>query len=160
MSQKTNWLSADPNNVASGDRSGSFFFEDDLAGATVNNQNYRDVVFTTPQFQMVYMCLLPGEDIPGEFPMPVDEDNGRTVRAEIHRDATQFFRVESGSALFIVNGKKVEIKDDGAVIVPSNTPHYVKNSSREVPLKMYVIYSPPEHPAERLDERQPKKGKN
>lgn len=118
------------------------FVIDNIETDTVVNTDYRRVVFTTPQFQLVYMSLEVGEDIP----------------AEVHTGTTQFFRLESGTANIVVNGRSNLVKEDSVFIVPPDTEHYVANASTQEPLKMYVIYSPPVHAAGEIDQRQPPPG--
>jgi mannose-6-phosphate isomerase-like protein (cupin superfamily) len=77
------------------------------------------------------MCLSPGEEI----------------GAEVHPNVDQFFRIEAGEAKFILDGKQERLARNGdAVIVPAGTYHNVINSSRTAQLKLYTIYSPPNHP--------------
>jgi len=105
---------------------------------TLKNKNYRKVIHTTDEQQLVLMSLNPGEDIP----------------PEIHEDTTQFFRIEQGEGIAIVN-KKVYVLENGiALTVPPNTSHYIKQIGSK-PLKLYTIYSPPEHPKNRVNVRQP-----
>ena len=81
--------------------------------------------------QLVLMCLQPGEDI-GE---------------EIHADTDQFFRIEEGDARFVFGGKEAHWEHAGdAVVVPAGTLHNVINDSPTKPLKLYTLYSPPQHP--------------
>jgi mannose-6-phosphate isomerase-like protein (cupin superfamily) len=99
---------------------------------TLNNNNFRQVLFTGKHSQLVVMSLQPGEEI------------GR----EMHADIDQFFRIEQGNAKFIFGDKKEFLASDGdAVVVPAGTYHNVINISSEKPLKLYSIYSPPVHPA-------------
>lgn len=96
---------------------------------TLTNTDYRKVIYTTPQMQLVLMSLIPGEDIPWE----------------IHEHTTQFIRVESGRAVIKIEDSKYLLKDGDAVVIPNGTRHYVKNTG-DVELKLYTLYSPPEHP--------------
>ncbi len=96
---------------------------------TKENTNFRKVLFTGPQSQLVVMSLKPGEDI-GE---------------EVHNDIDQFIRIEEGEAKVVLDGKETEIKDDWATVIPAGTRHNVINTSQEKELKLYTIYSPPEH---------------
>ena len=98
---------------------------------TLNNNNFRQVLFTGKHSQLVVMSLQPGEEI------------GR----EMHEDIDQFFRIEQGNAKFIFGDKKEFLASDDAVVVPAGTYHNVINMSSEKPLKLYSIYSPPVHPA-------------
>jgi mannose-6-phosphate isomerase-like protein (cupin superfamily) len=98
---------------------------------TLNNNYFRQVLFTGKFSQLVVMCLQPGEEI------------GR----EVHADVDQFFRIEQGHAKFIFDDKKEYLVGDGdAIVVPAGTYHNVINMSAEKPLKFYSIYNPPLHP--------------
>lgn len=104
----------------------------DIEKETLKNNYFRKVLFTGKHAQLVVMCLQPGTEIPNE----------------IHPHVDQFFRVEEGKAKFIFkNGKETHmIGDGGAIIVPAGTFHEVKNASKTKKLKLYTIYSPPNHP--------------
>ena len=98
---------------------------------TEDNQYFRQVLYTGKHAQLVVMCLKGGEEI-GD---------------EVHPDVDQFFRIEAGEAKFIFNEKEEHIAKAGdAVIVPAGTFHNVTNTSRTEPLKLYTVYSPPNHP--------------
>jgi mannose-6-phosphate isomerase-like protein (cupin superfamily) len=98
---------------------------------TLKNEYFRQVLFTGKHAQLVLMCLQPGEEIGNE----------------VHPNVDQFFRLEQGEALFVFNGKeKHAVKDAEAVIVPAGTYHNVINTSKTEKLKLYTIYSPPNHP--------------
>jgi len=97
---------------------------------TEKNKSFRKVLFTGKHAQLVLMTLQGGEEI-GE---------------EVHKTVDQFFRVEEGEATFVLNGTKKSVKEDEAIIVPGGTKHNVINASKTKPLKMYTIYSPPNHP--------------
>jgi mannose-6-phosphate isomerase-like protein (cupin superfamily) len=98
---------------------------------TLNNTYFRQVLFTAPHSQLVVMCLQPGESI-GD---------------EVHPNVDQFFRIERGEAKFIFNEKEVHLVHDGdAVVVPAGTFHNVTNTSKTELLKLYTLYSPPNHP--------------
>jgi mannose-6-phosphate isomerase-like protein (cupin superfamily) len=78
------------------------------------------------------MCLQPGEEIGNE----------------VHPNVDQFFRIEQGEARFVLNGKEEHlVRKDEAAIVPAGTFHNVVNTSKRNRLKLYTIYSPPNHPA-------------
>jgi mannose-6-phosphate isomerase-like protein (cupin superfamily) len=111
-------------------------FAIDMEDATKKNANYREVIYTDENIQIVLMGLVGGEDIP----------------FEIH-DGTQFIRVESGCGLAIVNGKEYILRDGDSITIPPRHEHYVKNDSEEI-LQLYSIYSPPEHPPDTLQEKQ------
>ena len=98
---------------------------------TLDNNYFRQVLFTGKYAQLVVMCLQPGEEI-GD---------------EVHNTVDQFFRIEGGEAKFIFNETESHIVKDGdAVIVPAGTYHNVINASKTVKLKLYTLYSPPNHP--------------
>jgi len=95
--------------------------------AAKENNNFRKVLYTAKNSQLVVMSLKPREDI-GE---------------EIH-ELDQFLRIEAGNGRVILNEKEYEINDGFAVVVPAGTKHNVINTG-EVDLKLYTIYSPPNH---------------
>lgn len=97
---------------------------------TERNENFRQVVFTASHSQLVVMSLKPGEDI-GE---------------EVHPDVDQFFRIEEGEGKVIIDGQESTIYEGFAVVVPAGARHNVINTSSDKPLKLYTIYSPPNHP--------------
>ncbi len=98
---------------------------------TLKNTNFREVVFTGKHAQLVVMCLKPNEDI----------------GFEVHSTVDQFFRVEEGEAKFVLAGKEHRVPAGDAVVVPAGTRHNVINASPTLPLKLYTLYSPPNHPA-------------
>lgn len=97
---------------------------------TLENEDYRRVLFTGRNTQLVLMTLRPGEEI------------GR----ETHEEHDQFIRVESGTGSVILNGEKHALEDGVAVVIPAGTEHNVINTSKSEPLRLYTLYSPPEHP--------------
>jgi len=99
---------------------------------TLKNNYFRRVLFTGKHAQLVVMCLRGGEEI----------------GSEVHPDVDQFFRIEEGKAQFVLKGKKEKhtVKDGGAVVVPARTRHNVINASKTRPLRLYTIYTPPQHP--------------
>ena len=98
---------------------------------TLSNNYFRQVLFTGKYAQLVVMCLQPGEEIGNE----------------VHDTVDQFFRIEQGEAVFFFSGKeKHQVKDGDAVIVPAGTYHNVINASKTKQLKLYTMYSPPNHP--------------
>lgn len=102
---------------------------DDIEEKTLNNSNFRKVLYTGKHMQLVVMSLKPGEDI-GE---------------EVHDTVDQFFRVEQGEAKVLIDGKEDILKEDMIVIVPAGSLHNVINNS-DIDLKLYTIYAPPNHP--------------
>ena len=98
---------------------------------TLENTYFRQVLYTAKHVQLVLMCLRPGEEI-GD---------------EVHHEVDQFFRIEQGEALFVFNEEqKRAVRDGDAVVVPAGTYHNVINMSQTAPLKLYTLYSPPNHP--------------
>ena len=98
---------------------------------TLKNAYFRQVLFTGKHAQLVVMCLQPGEAI------------GR----EMHPDVDQFFRIEQGEARFVMSETEEHLVRDGdAVVIPAGTYHNVLNASKTTPLRLYTIYSPPNHP--------------
>ena len=98
---------------------------------TLGNNYFREVLFTGKHAQLVVMCLQPGEEIGNE----------------VHPNVDQFFRLEQGEATFVFDGtEKHVVKNGDAVIVPAGTYHNVINTSKNKKLKLYTIYSPPNHP--------------
>jgi mannose-6-phosphate isomerase-like protein (cupin superfamily) len=95
---------------------------------SLENENFRQVLYTTKNIQLVVMSLKAGEDI-GE---------------EIHQ-LDQFIRCESGSGKAILDGVEHEIHDGFAIIVPSGAKHNIINNSTDKPMKLYTLYSPPNH---------------
>jgi len=102
-------------------------FHSDIEKETLDNADFRRVLFTTKNSQLVLMSIQPGEDI-GE---------------EIH-GVDQFFRFESGTGKVVAGGHDEPVKDGDSVTIPSGTRHNIINTG-EKPLKLYSIYSPPNH---------------
>jgi len=96
---------------------------------TLENNNFRQVLYTGKYCQLVIMSLKPGEDI----------------GSEVHPETDQFFRIESGQGKAIIDGNEYEISDGSVVIVPTGSQHNIVNLSSERPLKLYTIYAPPHH---------------
>jgi mannose-6-phosphate isomerase-like protein (cupin superfamily) len=103
-------------------------YVDDIERATLKNEDFRRVLYTGENLQLVLMTLPPGCDI-GE---------------EVHDDRDQFFRIEAGEGEIRIDGKANRVEDDFAVIVPAGARHNVINTGTE-PLRLYTIYAPPEH---------------
>ena len=106
-----------------------------LENHTLENDYFREVLYTGKYAQLVLMCLKPGEEI----------GNG------VHAEADQFFYVERGKAEFVLNGKETyTLKSGDAVLVPAGMSHNIINASRTVKLKFYTIFSPPIQPAYKI----------
>jgi mannose-6-phosphate isomerase-like protein (cupin superfamily) len=102
-----------------------------IESITEKNKFFRQVLFTGKHLQLVVMCLQPGEDIGNE----------------VHEDVDQFFRIEKGKAKFILDETEEYLVGAGdAVVVPAGTYHNVINASPTKKLKLYTVYTPPEHP--------------
>jgi mannose-6-phosphate isomerase-like protein (cupin superfamily) len=104
-------------------------FSDNIEQKTLDNDNFRHVIYTGKNTQLVLMSIVPG----GEIGM------------ETHRDNDQFFRFESGKGKVIIDGNEYEVTDGSAAIVPAGAEHNVVNASDSEPLKLYTLYSPPHH---------------
>lgn len=96
---------------------------------TLENENFRKVLYTAKHCQLVLMTLQPNEEI----------------GMEVHQDNDQFFRIEKGMGKCIIDGNEYEIKDGSAIIVPCGAQHNVINVSATDKLKLYTIYSPAHH---------------
>ncbi len=97
---------------------------------TLQNNNFRQVIFTGNQSQLVLMTLQPNEEI----------------GMETHHGNDQLFRFESGIGKVIIGDESFEVKDGDCVVIPSGTAHNIINTSASDFLKMYTIYSPAHHP--------------
>jgi mannose-6-phosphate isomerase-like protein (cupin superfamily) len=102
----------------------------DIENATIENGDYRRVLFTGRIMQLVLMSIAPGDEI----------------GLETHAEHDQFIRVESGTGTVILDGERHDLTDGIAVVVPAGVPHNVINTSSDTPLRLYTLYSPPEHP--------------
>lgn len=103
-------------------------FVDDIEALTEKNTDFRRVLYTGKNLQLVLMSIPPGGEI----------------GAEVHDDRDQFFRVEAGEGEVWIDGKKSRIESDDAIIVPAGARHNVVNTGSD-PLQLYTIYGPPEH---------------
>lgn len=100
-----------------------------LEQETRKNTDFRRVLYTGKHSQLVLMTLKPTEEI-GE---------------ETHPDRDQFFRFEAGEGKVVIDGVEHRVKDGEGVIVPAGAKHNVVNTSKRANLRLYTIYSPPEH---------------
>jgi len=96
---------------------------------TLENENFRKVLYTSKHSQLVLMTLKPKEEI----------------GMEVHPDNDQFFRFEKGNGKCIIDGNEYELKDGVAVVVPAGAQHNIINTSDTEELKLYTIYSPAHH---------------
>jgi mannose-6-phosphate isomerase-like protein (cupin superfamily) len=104
-------------------------YEINLEKETGRNSDFRRVLYTGKHSQLVLMSLKPGEEI-GE---------------ETHEDVDQFFRFETGVGKVVIDNIEHRVKDGSGVIVPAGAKHNVVNTSKRANLRLYTIYSPPEH---------------
>jgi len=96
---------------------------------SLENENFRKVLYTARHSQLVLMSLPPKEEI----------------GAETHDGGDQFFRVEAGKGLAVLDGVEHVIEDGSAIVIPAGTLHNIINTSETENLKVYTIYSPAEH---------------
>lgn len=104
-------------------------FHANIEKDTLENGNFRKVLYTGKNSQLVLMSLKPKEEI----------------GMEVHETNDQFFRIEKGEGKCIIDGNEYELKDGTAIIVPAGAQHNVINTSDADELKLYTIYSPPHH---------------
>jgi len=104
-------------------------YRTNIEKVTLENRNFRKVLYTGKHSQLVLMSLRPKEDI----------------GMEIHAENDQFFRFESGQGKVIIDGNEYEVGDGVAVVVPAGAKHNIINISDSKELKLYTIYSPAHH---------------
>ncbi len=100
-----------------------------IESVAIKNEDFRQVLYTARNCQLVVMALKPKEEI----------------GLETHPDNDQFFRFEAGRGSVEIDGNKYIVKDGDAVVIPAGAKHNVINTSATDELKMYTIYSPPHH---------------
>jgi mannose-6-phosphate isomerase-like protein (cupin superfamily) len=105
-------------------------FSVNIEEKTLENNKFREVLYTTARTQLVVMTLQPREEI----------------GMETHEDRDQFIRVESGTGEAILAGERHALQDGTALVIPAGTQHNVVNTSSTEKLRLYTLYSPPEHP--------------
>lgn len=116
------------------------FYSNDIEKLTISNTDYRRVLYTGNNQQFVLMAIKPLDLIP----------------MEIHKNHDQFIRIEQGQGIAIVSDKKYILTKDSVIIIPANTYHEIVNTSKTEYLKLYTIYSPPEHPDKLIQKSNPK----
>ena len=104
-------------------------FKTNIERDTLRNKNFRKVIYTGRNSQLVLMSLKPKEEI----------------GLETHPENDQFLRFEGGTGRVIIDDSKYTVKDGDAVVIPAGAKHNVINTSTEEELKIYTIYSPPHH---------------
>ena len=109
-------------------------FHTNIEEQTLNNTNFRKVIFTGKYQQLVLMSLKPLEEI----------------GMEVHETVDQFFRFEEGEGKAVIDGEEIVFAKNDAVIVPAGSEHNIINTSQTQDLKLYTIYAPPNHPDGRV----------
>ena len=104
-------------------------FMSDIENSTLENSNFRKVLYSGKHLQLVLMSLKAGEEI-GE---------------EVHHDNDQFFRFESGSGKCVIDGNEYAVRNGDVIIIPAGAKHNIINVDGRTELKMYTIYAPPHH---------------
>ena len=102
-------------------------FVQDIEARAVENDDFRRVLYTARNCQLVLMALKPTEEIGAEVPK-----------------LDQFFRVEEGTGEAVLDGVRTKIRAGFAVLVPAGAKHNIINTGAE-PLKLYTLYAPPNH---------------
>ena len=103
-------------------------FHDDIEKLTIGNTDFRRVLYTGRNIQLVLMALQPGAEI----------------GSEVHQDRDQFFRFEEGQGTVDIDDNSYDVADGSGIIVPAGSRHNVRNTG-SAPLKLYTLYAPPEH---------------
>lgn len=96
---------------------------------TLQNEYFREVLYTAQHSQIVVMSLNPNEEI----------------GMEVHEIVDQFIKIEKGEGKAILNGEEHDISDGYAVLIPAGVQHNIINTSSEEKLKLYTVYSPAHH---------------
>lgn len=104
-------------------------FKNNIEALTLDNSNFRQVLYSGPHSQLVLMSLRPDEEI----------------GMEVHEENDQFFRFEKGTGKVVIDGNEYAVGDGDAVVVPAGAEHNVINASSSEDLKLYTIYSPAHH---------------
>jgi len=104
-------------------------FNANIEKETLENKNFRKVLYTGKHSQLVLMNLLPKEEI----------------GMEVHPDNDQFFRFEKGEGKCLIDGNEYTVRDGAAIVVPAGAQHNIINVSETDELKLYTIYSPAHH---------------
>ena len=102
-------------------------FVQDIERLAVGNKDFRRVLYTAKNCQLVLMALEPGE----------------AIGMEVHK-LDQFFRVEEGTGEAMLDGVRTAIRSGFAIVVPAGATHNIVNTGN-APLKLYTIYAPPNH---------------
>ncbi len=108
---------------------GRDYYVNDIEKITLENQDYRRVLFTTNELQLVVMRLKPNMEI----------------GSEIHDQKTQFIRIESGFGKAVLNDREISIQNNSVIIIPAGMKHNIVNMSASEDMKLYTVYAPPDH---------------
>ena len=103
------------------------YYNNTCGQLALDNTNFRKVLFTTKNTQLVLMSIPPGDDIP----------------QEVH-NVDQIIIIVQGQGEAILNGTPSPFKEDSVLIIPAGTEHQIKNTGPQ-DLKLYTFYAPPEH---------------
>lgn len=104
-------------------------FSINIEKATLENNDFRKILYTARHSQLALMSLKPGEEI----------------GTEVHKNNDQFIRIEEGQGKCIINGYEHKLDKGSAVIIPAGAQHNVINTMKTSPMKLYTVYSPPHH---------------
>jgi mannose-6-phosphate isomerase-like protein (cupin superfamily) len=104
-------------------------FNTNIEKDTLENENFRKVLYTGKHSQLVLMALQPNEEI----------------GMEVHTDNDQFFRFEAGVGKCIIDGNEYDLQNGSVIVVPAGAQHNIVNTSGTDELKLYTIYSPAHH---------------
>jgi mannose-6-phosphate isomerase-like protein (cupin superfamily) len=105
------------------------FYSEDLVRLAAENEDFRRVLYTTERSQIVLMAIQPGDEI-GE---------------ETHEGIDQVLAFVAGEGEAVVEGRRTPVRQGSVVVIPSGTLHNFI-SKGETPLKLFTVYTPPEHP--------------
>lgn len=105
------------------------YYSKNIEEETLQNDNFRKVLYTDPNIQLVLMSLKPGENI----------------GMEVHDHLDQFIRVEEGTGKALMNEEEFALSDGSVVIISKGVSHDIINTSETEDLKLYTLYAPPEH---------------
>ena len=114
-------------------------YYDHIEEHTLRNRNYREVLTTTSNMQLVLMSLLPQEEI----------------GFETHPTTSQFIRIEKGQGLAIIDQQRFELNDGDIIVIPPGAKHNIINTGRAERLQLYSIYTPPNHPVGTVEATKP-----
>lgn len=112
----------------------------DIEAETVKNKNYRKVLHTTKLSQLVLMSIEPGDEI----------------GMEVHKQGDQFIRIDAGEGEAVIDGKTHKLKDGSALVIAAGAHHNIINTSETKAMKLYAVYTPPEHKDGTIDKDKPK----